>query len=196
MDSTKFRINLLLAGCAVLLALTAIISAYNKVNQQQDHPTPASELPNSSPSADSSASEVANQLTHLEQLFAENPGNPDYATQIANLHYDHGDYEKAADYYQKSLSIRPQDPNVETDLATCYHYLGQNDKALETLDKVIKYRPEFSQAKYNKGMVLVNGKKDIKGGISVWEDLLRSDPGFPHREELEQKIRQLKGSAG
>jgi hypothetical protein len=45
-------------------------------------------------------------------------------------------------------------------------------------------------------MVLINGKKDIKGGFSVWEDLLRTDPDFPHREELEQKIRQLKGSAG
>lgn len=196
MDSRKFRINLFLAGCAALLALTAITSAYFKVNQRSNHPIATSKSSDSSPSADSSASEVANQLTHLEQLFAENPGNPDYATQIANLRYDHGDYEKAAVYYQKSLNLRPQDPNVETDLATCYHYLGQNDKALETLDKVIKYRPGFSQAKYNKGMVLVNGKKDIKGGISVWEDLLRSDPGFPHREELEQKIRQLKGSAG
>jgi tetratricopeptide (TPR) repeat protein len=106
------------------------------------------------------------------------PENPEYHTQIANLYYDGALYEKAAAHYQQSLKIRPQDPSVETDLATCYHYLGLDDKALEILDKVLRYSPDFSQAKFNKGIVLVNGKKNIKSGISVWEELLRSDP-FP-----------------
>ena len=196
MDSKKFPINFFLAVCALLLAATAIRTAYLQLGQRHDHPGATSEFSGSAPSTGSSTSEVAGQLQELERLMSENPGNPDYPTQIGNLLYDHGDYQKATVYYEKSLGIRPQDPNVETDLAVCYHYIGQDDKALAILDRVISYRPEFSPAKFNKGMVLINGKKDVQGGISVWEDLLRSDPGLPNRQDLEQRIRQLKGSSG
>jgi cytochrome c-type biogenesis protein CcmH/NrfG len=84
---------------------------------------------------------------------------------------------------------------LETDLATCFHYLGQEDRALQILDNVLRYSPGFTQAKFNKGIVLIEGKKDVKNGVAVWEDLLRSDPNYSQREQLEQRIRQLKESA-
>ena len=77
----------------------------------------------------------------------------------------------------------------------CLHYIGQSDKALETLDAVLGYSPGFAQAMFNKGIILANAKKDTKGAIRIWEDLLRSNPDYPQRSELEQRIRQLKGSA-
>jgi len=125
-------------------------------------------------------------------LAGKNPQNPYYPTQIGNTYYDIGQYGKAAVYYERSLAIHPQDPNVETDLANCYHYLGQHDKALETLDKVLKYNPGFSQAIFNKGRVLIDGKKNTKEGIAAWEELLRADPNSPHKAEIEQEINQLK----
>jgi tetratricopeptide (TPR) repeat protein len=128
-------------------------------------------------------------------VAAREPQNPEYPTQIGNLYYDAGEYGKAVDYYQRSLKIRPRDPNVETDLATCFHYLGQEDRALEVLDNVLRYNPGFTQAKFNKGIVLIEGKKDVKNGIAVWEDLLRSDPNYSQREQLQQRIRQLKETA-
>jgi tetratricopeptide (TPR) repeat protein len=127
-------------------------------------------------------------------MSAGDPQNPEYLTQIANLYYDIGQYDKSVDFYQRSLVLRPQDPNVETDLAACFHYLGQDDKALETLDRVLKYSPGFAQAMFNKGIVLIGGKKDIEGGIRVWEDLLRDNPNYPQKAELEQRINRLKGA--
>jgi len=103
-------------------------------------------------------------------------------------------YDKAVAYYQQSLDLQPQNPNVETDLAACFHYLGQYDKSLEILNKVLGYRPGFPEAMFNKGIVLISGKKDVKGGISVWEDLLRLNPDYPRRAELQQNIDQLKSS--
>ncbi len=43
--------------------------------------------------------------------------------------------------------------------------------------------------------MLLNGKKDIRGALSVWEDLLRTDPEYPHREELRERILRLRQSA-
>jgi cytochrome c-type biogenesis protein CcmH/NrfG len=48
---------------------------------------------------------------------------------------------------------------------------------------------------YNKGVILANAKKDIKGAIAVWEDLLRANPDYAQSVELERRIRELQGSA-
>jgi tetratricopeptide (TPR) repeat protein len=131
----------------------------------------------------------------LEQMSQADPQNADIKIQLGNALYDAGQYQKAAESYEQSLKLHPQNPGVETDLATCYHYLGQHDKALEILDKVLQYSPGFAQALFNKGIVLQEGKKDPQGAIAVWEVLLRSNPNFPQRAEIEQKINQLKSSA-
>jgi cytochrome c-type biogenesis protein CcmH/NrfG len=190
MALSRYSINLVFAIIVAAMGTTAATFIYLNSSQPdvQAQPAPA-QLPENRPPPDST-----NRIAALQQVFAREPQNPEYPSQIANLYYDLGQYDKAADFYQKSLSLRPRDPSVETDLATCFHYLGQDDKSLETLDNVLRYSPGFAQAKYNKGIVLIEGKKDVSGGISVWEDLLRSDPGYPQRAELEKRINQLKGS--
>ena len=194
MASGKFGVNLIFACVAALLALTAA-TFYSKSIGTGNRLAAVPEPSGGAMPQGSSSGDIAKRLADLEQLAGKDPQNPEYPGQIANIYYDLGQYDKALNFYRRSLTLRPGDPNVETDLATCYHYLGQDDKALETLDKVLEYAPGFSQAMFNKGIVLINGKKNVQGGIKVWEDLLRSNPDFPHKAELEERIGQLKGSA-
>jgi tetratricopeptide (TPR) repeat protein len=191
MALSKSSINLIFGIAVVVLGITAGTFIYLNSNQRDMQPRTADVQPTEKrPPLD-----LANRVTALEQMIAREPQNPDYPTQIGNLYYDAGEYGKAADYYRRSLSIRPRDPNVETDLATSLHYLGQDDKALELLDNVLSYKPSFSQAKFNKGIVLAEGKKDLKNGIAVLEDLMRSDPVYGQQAGLEQRIQQLKAAA-
>ena len=194
MVTDKSGPNLVFALAVAVLGLTVVIFLCFNAKQPDREPAAAQEatrrqLPANHPNAD-----VLNKLATLEQLISKEPQNPDYRTQAANLYYDLGQYDKAADFYQQSLDIHPQDPNVETDLASCFHYLGQEDKALEILDRVLQYSPGFPQAMFNKGIVLADGKKDVKAGIIIWEDLLRLDPSFPQRADLEQRIAQFRAS--
>jgi tetratricopeptide (TPR) repeat protein len=194
MNSSKFVINLVFACLAVLLTLTAITSLYFHASNTDNHAIAVKEPSGSAQPINPTMGAATSQLAELEQLVTEHPENADYQTRLANLYYDAAQYEKAAAHYHESLQIHPQDPYVETDLATCYHYLGQNDKALEMLNRVLKSNPDFSQAKFNKGIVLINGFKDMGNGISLWKDLLKSDPDFSQREELAQRIRRLESS--
>ena len=188
---SRFSINLVFALVVAALAVSAGIFIFQNPERSEipAKTAGAGPLPENHPPID-----AENQITDLKQRSAREPNNPQYPAQIGNIYYDAGQYEKAVEYYRQSLNIRPGDPSVETDLATCFHYMGQDDKSLEILDHVLGYNPGFEQAKYNKGTVLIYGKKDIKGGISVWEDLLRSNPGYRQRAELEQTIGQLKAS--
>jgi len=189
------RMNLLFGGVVTFLGAVALVSAYlnRDLPVVQDAPRSAAEtrLPEGHPPLD-----LANKLEALEQMSRNDPQNADYKVQIGNAYYDLRQYQKAIEAYQQSLAIRPQDPNVETDMGTCYHFLGQPDTALEVFDRVLRYSANFPQALFNKGIVLVEDKKDIKGGIAVWEELLRTNPNFPQKAQIEQRIRQLQATGG
>jgi tetratricopeptide (TPR) repeat protein len=193
MAMSKSLINGIFAFVVVVLALTAGAFIYENSGWESPRPSPSpmtdDSLPSNRPPLD-----AEQRIAALEQMSARDPQNSEYLTQIANLHYDLGQFDKAVGFYERSLSIRPKDPGVETDLAVCYHYIGQHHKALETLDRVLAYMPGFPQALFNKGIILLNGKKDTKGSIAAWEELLRLNPNYAQRSELERKIEELKGT--
>jgi tetratricopeptide (TPR) repeat protein len=186
--------NLLFACLTAFLILTALTSMYFRAGVADNHSIAVRESSAPVQTGAPIMGSAARQLAELERLTLEHPENAEYQIQLANLLYDAAQYEKAAAHYQESLKTRPQNPSVETDLATCYHYLGQNDKALDILNRILISNPDFSQAKFNKGIVLIDGMKDMKNGISIWKDLLKSDPDFSQREELAQRIRRLEDS--
>lgn len=190
------HLNLLFGGIVGLLAATALVFMYLNRGRPEIQDVPASiadsmKLPEGHPPLD-----TANKLQALEQMSRSDPKNADYKVQIGNAYYDLGQYQNAIDAYKQSLELRPQDPNVETDMGTCYHFLGQPDMALEVLNRVLSYSPNFPEALLNKGIVLIEDKKDIKAGIAAWQDLLRSNPSFPQRSQIEQRIRQLQATGG
>jgi tetratricopeptide (TPR) repeat protein len=190
MPLKKLYVNLIFALLVLALGATAAGSLIVMRSKNSAAPNPSgSRLPQDHPPID-----MSKEVMELEQLSAQNPKSADYRTQIGNIYYDRGQYDKAVVYYQQSLDLHPRNPNVETDLAACFHYLGQDDKALDILNKVLEYSPDFAEAMFNKGIVLISGKKDVKGGILVWENLLRSNPEYPRRVELQKSIDQLKSA--
>lgn len=190
----KWAVNLIFTFIVAALGLTAAGAIYLRRSSSANKPSAVQESAGSQVPENHPSAEALEELMALEQKFAEDPQNADFAARIANLYYDFGQYDKAADYYQKSVDIRPGVATVETDLGACFYYLGQYDKALKVLDEVLQRQPGYPQAMFNKGVVLAYGKNDVQGAIKVWEDLSRSDPAFSQRAELEQKINRLKNS--
>ncbi len=191
------RINLLFVGLVVLLGgFPLVYSLFYLDRAPAIQSTATASLPPGHPALPENHPplDYARELAALEERSRAEPQNSEYKTRIGNIYYDMGQYEKAVEAFQQSLALRPRSPSVETDLATCYHFLGDHDKALEILDKVLQYRPNFPQALFNKGIVLQSGKKDLKGAIAAWEELLRTNPKLPQRADLEQRIEQLRAS--
>ncbi len=188
-------LNLVLGSIVISLAVVAAVFMYLNWDLPVIRESPSAAmgsdegLPEGHPPVDSS-----NRLTALEQMSRSDPQNAEIKAQLGNAYYDVGQYQKAADAYEESLKLKPQNAGVETDLATCYHELGQDDRALAIFDKVLQYKPNHPQALFNKGIVLQSGKKDLKGALAAWELLLKTNPDFPQRAELEQRINQLKSS--
>lgn len=146
-----------------------------------------------------SAAEMQAALTQaaapLLEAINKNPGDYDSLVQLGNLYYDAQQYPGAIQYYEKALVIHPENPDVRTDMGTAYWYTGNADKAVEAMQTSLKYRPGHPQTLFNLGWIKWQGKADPKGAIEAWEKLLKSNPDYPQKQQVEQYIAKAKEHA-
>ena len=121
-----------------------------------------------------------------------NPKDSDTLAQLGNLYYDGQAYPQAIDYYTKYLEINPKNPDVITDLGTAYWYSGNPDKAIEEFEKSLAIRPNHPGTLFNLGIVRWQGKKDPKGAIVAWEQLLKTNPDYVQKDQVQMLIERAK----
>jgi cytochrome c-type biogenesis protein CcmH/NrfG len=128
-------------------------------------------------------------------LLAKLQSNPkDFETlrQLGNVYYDGQAYTQAIEYYGKALEIDPKNPDVITDYGTAYWYTGNADKAIEEFNKSLALRPNNANTMFNLGIVKWQGKKDPAGAVAVWEQLLKTNPNYDQKDQVQMLIERAK----
>jgi Tfp pilus assembly protein PilF len=116
-------------------------------------------------------------------------------TQLANLYYDGRQYPEAVKYYQLALKLQPTNADVLTDFGTSLWFLGDADGAIAEFQKALTYRPDHPGTLFNLGVVRWEGKLDPKGAVQAWEDLLRRNPNYPQKQEVQEYINRARQHA-
>jgi len=148
--------------------------------------------PEPDPNAQAALAQAAAPL-----LDAVNKDPKDYESlvKLGNLFYDGQQFQSAIQYYERALVMHPENPDVRTDMGTAYWYTGNADKAVSELQTSLKYRPGHPQTLFNLGWVRWQGKTDPKGAVEAWEQLLKANPDYPQRQQVEQYIAKAKEHA-
>lgn len=73
----------------------------------------------------------------LEQVQTE-PNNIALLSNIAASYFRKGDYESAAEYYERLKTIIPEELSNYLNLATCYVQIGNSPKAIDAYDEICK----------------------------------------------------------
>lgn len=154
-------------------------------------PSPAAD---SQPDANAQAALSQATATLLEAVN-KNPRDYDSLVKLGNVLYDAKQFASAIQYYERALALHPENPDVRTDLGTAYWYAGDPDKAIAAMETSLKYRPGNPQTLFNLGWVRWQGKTDPKGAVQAWEDLLKANPNYPQRQQVEQYIAKAKEHA-
>jgi cytochrome c-type biogenesis protein CcmH/NrfG len=131
----------------------------------------------------------------LLEAVNRNPGDFDSLVKLGDLYYDGQQYPNAIQYYERALLIHPENPDVRTDLGTAYWYTGNADKALAEMETSLKYKPGHPQTLFNLGWVKWQGKADAKGAVAAWQTLLKTNPDYPQKQQVEQYIAKAKEHA-
>jgi tetratricopeptide (TPR) repeat protein len=140
----------------------------------------------------SPAPAVANEgeLQAYRDILAADPKNVRAATELGNKLYDAGRFAEAIPAYQQALALDPRNVNVSTDLGTAMFYAGRTDDALKQLEKSVAIDQSHAQTWFNIGIIRRDGKKDPKGAVQAWEQLLKVAPDYPEASKVRQLIQQ------
>jgi cytochrome c-type biogenesis protein CcmH/NrfG len=158
------------------------------VAQQARGTAPSKTDPNSQAS-------VAQAAVPLLEAVNRDPGDYDSLVKLGNLYYDAKQFADAVQYYQRALAIHPDNADVRTDMGTAYWYSGDADKAVEAMEASLHYQPGHPQTLFNLGWVRWQGKADPKGAVEAWQQLLKANPDYPQRQQVEQYIAKAKEHA-
>lgn len=138
---------------------------------------------------------VAQAAAPLLDAVNRNPNDYDSLVKLGNVFYDGQQFTSAIQYYERALALHPENPDVRTDMGTAYWYTGNADKAIAAMETSLKYRPGHPQTLFNLGWVRWQGKADAKGAIAAWEQLLKANPDYPQKQQVEQYIAKAKEHA-
>ncbi len=101
-------------------------------------------------------------------------------------------FDKAAEYFKKSLDSDPKNVAVRDDYASCLYYLGDVDGALAQLNKSLTYDPKHPGTLYNIGMIEWKGKGDTNAAVAAWEKMLKLNPDLPQKDQIQHMIEMVK----
>jgi cytochrome c-type biogenesis protein CcmH/NrfG len=148
-------------------------------------------LPPSQMSA-SPAQMLSVQTQPLLARLQTNPKDVSSLIELGNTYYDAAQWNDAIAYYTRALNETPTNPDVRTDMGIAYYNNGDADRALKEFDHALKDDPRHVQTLFNVGVVKLNGKNDPKGAIEAWESLLKIDPAYRNRAQVETMMSQAK----
>jgi Tetratricopeptide repeat len=126
-----------------------------------------------------------------EPLLAQLKSKPNDAkllNQIGIVYRSAHQFDEAQQYFQKSLAIDPKNADVRTDMAACMFYAGDVDGAISQLQQALKYDPKHPGALMNLGIIQWKAKNDVPDALASWQKLLKLNPDFPEKGEVERLI--------
>jgi cytochrome c-type biogenesis protein CcmH/NrfG len=138
---------------------------------------------------------VDQAVAPLLATLKTSPDDFNTIVQVANVYYDGRQYPDAVKYYQLAVKSQPTNADVLTDLGTSLWYMGDADGAIAEFQKALKYRPDHPGTLFNLGVVRWQGKFDPKGAVEAWEELLRRNPDYPQKQEVQDYIDRAKQHA-
>jgi cytochrome c-type biogenesis protein CcmH/NrfG len=129
------------------------------------------------------------QAAPLLVKLQTDPNNGGVLAQIGRIYESTHQFKAAASYYTKSLELQPGNVEIRDALASCLYYSGNPDGAVQQLEQALKTDPKNANSLFNLGLIRWLAKKDGPGAITVWKQLLRTNPKLDdQRKAAVQKL--------
>jgi len=148
-------------------------------------------MPSSMPSPEQLKQMADKQLEPMLAALQKNPSDPDLLAQIATVYLNTRQFAAAVDYYGRAVKVKPTaDGYVK--LGGAYLQAGSPDQTLDALNHALQLDPKSADALFYLGMLKWRVKNDPKGAVDAWQRLIKTNPNFSHRAEVEKMIAQAK----
>ena len=91
------------------------------------------------------------------------------------------------------MQANPKNVALRTKLASSLYRSGDVDGAIAELNRALSYNPRDANSLFNLGMIRLQGKRDTKGALTAWQQLLKSNPQLSadRKAEVQKLIAQV-----
>ncbi len=144
------------------------------------------------PGGEQMMQQVQQEIAQLKKALEANPKDAAVLGQLGDLYYDAGMFDKASDFYTRSLESSPGNPNVSTDLGICFQRLGRPDDAIKQFRVSIGIDPRHWQSWLNLGIVSLFDKRDLKTAEEAFAKVKELNPGADQLPQLQQALDRVK----
>ncbi len=147
-------------------------------------------LPPGNPTGGGPPAPVMQLLSTLKARVANNPRDIAALVELGNLYFDASKYDTAAGYYHRALALDPTNPDVRNDEAAALHGGGRDLDALREVSRVLAERPAFTQALFNRAIILgaIGRRSDA---VVAYRAFLRVAPKDAHAADARAAIAEL-----
>jgi cytochrome c-type biogenesis protein CcmH/NrfG len=128
------------------------------------------------PSMEEMQQMAAKKAAPLLNQLKKDPNNSAILAKVGAIYYSTHQFKDAAAYYGKSLHTDPKNVGVRTMLAISLYSDSDVEGALTQLNQALNCDPKDANALFDLGMIRLQAKKDPKGAVTAWRQLLKSNP--------------------
>jgi len=93
-----------------------------------------------------------------------------------------GEYQKAMEYFEKTIRLKPAYAEAHNNLGFMYGKIGEHQKAIECYEEAIYIDPELAIAHYNLG-VAYEAIGEPQKALACYKEALRIQPDYPEARD-------------
>lgn len=210
--SPKLRDHLLFLGAGIMIGFVLSYLAYESIGADQPAPRrpgqtqaaagPAAgatgnpqQPPERNPGPNTGSAFTREQVQQLSAYVAQNPDDAAAVLQLANMNFDAGNWQQAAELYERRVELQPGEADVLSDLGICYREMGELDQALETFDQAQEINPQHWESRFNEAVVLAIDMARYDDAEAVLDELRAIQPGNQNVERLAAEVQRRRNQA-
>jgi len=116
------------------------------------------------------------QAAPLLLKLKTDPNDSAVLAQVGAIYHSSHQFKEAAAYYGRAVRSDPRNVALRTKLASSLYRDGDVDGAIAQLNQALSYDPKDANSLFDLGMIRMQGKRDGKGALAAWQQLLKTNP--------------------
>jgi tetratricopeptide (TPR) repeat protein len=131
------------------------------------------------------------QIQADKKKIEQEPNNAQALISLGDANFMISRFEKSQEYYERALKADPKNINARLSLSNCYIFMQKPDEAVKQLDQILAMQKDYPEALYNKGLILLQSKRDPVGAKQAWTQLVSTHPDHELAQEVKGELGRL-----
>ncbi|HEY5594191.1 MAG TPA: tetratricopeptide repeat protein [Nitrospiria bacterium] len=119
------------------------------------------------------------------------PNNVQALVSLGDANFMIQRFEKSQEYYEQALKTDPKNINARLSLSNCYIFMQKPEEAVKQLDQLLAIQKDYPEALFNKGLILLQSKRDPVGAKQTWTQLIGRHPDHPLAQEVKTELGRM-----